>query len=443
MFSIVSFIYAPKEVPLGDGPEHQRIRQDKHDGASVNYTGAQEVDVSGTGAITIKTYLPQGIGVEIDRATGNTVSTEVNYVHHDRLGSPVAITDQAGNVKERMAYDAWGKRRSTDGSATPNTLDGIVDNCGFTNHEMLDHLDLVHMNGRVYEPLLGKFLSADPILQDPMNGQSYNRYAYVFNNPTNLTDPTGFETQGTQCRFGSGSGSCAGGEGRSPLPDQAGNKANSQAAKTEKSDGKGNTPVDAKKPGATIGPITPTLAQRTIEGMKSQGGIGLVGAVLLEDTSRVLGTAGITRKNGESYDYLADSFGCKSADCKAEALASVLSWGLGFVAPGASNLSKGGGVVAAKEAAAVTELTAAQLKNVERFMGKVPANAKESLTVRALPNEGFAAQAVSPGRVPGSSAVYEKQIDATGKTIQYTKTTYDPAGNIVHVKDKINNRVFP
>lgn len=144
-----------------------------------------------------------------------------------------------------------GQRRSTDGSATPNTLDGIVDNRGFTNHEMLDHLDLVHMNGRVYEPLLGKFLSADPILQDPMNGQSYNRYAYVFNNPTNLTDPTGFETQGAQCHFGSGSKSCAAGEGVGPLPDY--NKANSQAAKTEKSDGKGNPSVDVKKPGVSGG----------------------------------------------------------------------------------------------------------------------------------------------------------------------------------------------
>ena len=99
--------------------------------------------------------------------------------------------------------------------------------------------------------------------------------------------------------------------------------------------------------------------------------------------------------------------------------------------------------VTAKAEATAIELTASQLKNVERFMGKVPANAKDSLVVKALPNEGIAAQAVSPGRVPGSSAVYEKQIDATGKTIQYTKTTYDPAGNIVHVKDKISNGIFP
>ena len=50
------------------------------------------------------------------------------------------------------------------------------------------------MNGRVYDPLLGKFLSGDPLIQDPTNGQSYNRYSYVLNNPTNLTDPTGFES---------------------------------------------------------------------------------------------------------------------------------------------------------------------------------------------------------------------------------------------------------
>jgi RHS repeat-associated protein len=182
------------------GPEHQRIRQDKqHDGSRVNYAGAQEVELSGNGTITIKTYLPHGVGVEIDRAAANatTATTTINYVHHDRLGSPVAITDEAGNIKERMAYDAWGKRRTLDGAAingtpTPNSIDGVIDNRGFTGHEMLDHLDLVHMNGRVYEPLLGRFLSADPILQDPMNGQSYNRYAYVFNNPTNFTDPTGF-----------------------------------------------------------------------------------------------------------------------------------------------------------------------------------------------------------------------------------------------------------
>ena len=174
------------------GPEHQRTRQDRSDGSSVIYAGAQEVE-SKAGQVTVKTYWPLGVGVEIDRP-GATAS-ELNWTHLDRLGSPVAMTDDKGNLREKLAYDAWGKRRTLDGASTPDALDGQTDNRGFTGHEMLDQLDLVHMNGRVYDPLVGKFLSGDPLVQDPMNGQSYNRYSYVLNNPTNLTDPTGFRPQ--------------------------------------------------------------------------------------------------------------------------------------------------------------------------------------------------------------------------------------------------------
>ncbi|WKZ13596.1 MAG: RHS repeat-associated core domain-containing protein [Gammaproteobacteria bacterium] len=60
-------------------------------------------------------------------------------------------------------------------------------------HEHLDNLSLVHMNGRVYDPKLGRFLSADPLLGDPGNPQSLNPYSYVGNKPLSLTDPTGFE----------------------------------------------------------------------------------------------------------------------------------------------------------------------------------------------------------------------------------------------------------
>ena len=101
------------------------------------------------------------------------------------------------------------------------------------------------------------------------------------------------------------------------------------------------------------------------------------------------------------------------------------------------------GVVKKGAAKGIAELTPAQLQNVKRFTQKLPTNAKDGLSLKPLPNGGVAAQATSLGRVPGSSAVYEKQIDATGKTIQYTKTTYDPVGNIVHVKDKITGGVFP
>lgn len=85
----------------------------------------------------------------------------------------------------------------------------------------------------------------------------------------------------------------------------------------------------------------------------------------------------------------------------------------------------------------------AQTANIQRFESKIPANAKGSIETHKLPNDGVAVQATSPGEVPGSKAVYEKQIDADGNTVQMTKTTYDPNGEIVHVKDKLNNQTLP
>ncbi|WP_269532643.1 Ig-like domain-containing protein [Chitinimonas sp. BJYL2] len=170
------------------GPEHQRLKQLKQDG-SIVYAGAMEVELDSSSAVKrIKTYWPQGLGVEIEEG-GNT---QLRWTHVDRLGSVVGISDEAGNFVEQLGFDAWGKRRNLNGNGTPDSLDGQTDNKGYTGHEMLDALDLVHMNGRVYDPLVARFMSADPLIQEPEHSQSYNRYTYVWNNPTNLTDPTGF-----------------------------------------------------------------------------------------------------------------------------------------------------------------------------------------------------------------------------------------------------------
>ena len=62
---------------------------------------------------------------------------------------------------------------------------------GFTDHEHLDDFTLVHMNARVYDPKLGRFLSPDPFIQFPESTQGLNRYTYTLNNPLSFTDPTG------------------------------------------------------------------------------------------------------------------------------------------------------------------------------------------------------------------------------------------------------------
>jgi len=63
---------------------------------------------------------------------------------------------------------------------------------GFTGHEHIDLFELVNMDGRVYDPRLGRFLSPDPYVQDPTYSQSLNRYSYCVNNPLVFYDPSGY-----------------------------------------------------------------------------------------------------------------------------------------------------------------------------------------------------------------------------------------------------------
>ena len=56
------------------------------------------------------------------------------------------------------------------------------------------------MNGRVYQPNLGRMLSPDPVTQAPENAQNYNRYTYVFNNPLGYTDPSGYSGTGVSIK---------------------------------------------------------------------------------------------------------------------------------------------------------------------------------------------------------------------------------------------------
>ena len=124
---------------------------------------------------------------------------KVEYWHKDHLGSLIATTDHTGAVTEHYAYDPFGKRRyvnGTEDAAGNLVLDwSYTKNWGagrgFTGHEQLDDIGLVHMNGRIFDPTLGVFLQADPMIQDGFNLQNYNRYGYCYNNPLTCTDPSG------------------------------------------------------------------------------------------------------------------------------------------------------------------------------------------------------------------------------------------------------------
>ncbi len=121
----------------------------------------------------------------------NTQTQTWHYLHRDHLGSVEVITDASGNVavdegkEQRFSYDAFGQPRAELGD---------ISNRGFTDHEHLEESGLIHMNGRVYDPKIARFLSADILVQAPEFSQSYNRYSYVFNSPLSHIDPTGYVT---------------------------------------------------------------------------------------------------------------------------------------------------------------------------------------------------------------------------------------------------------
>ena len=148
-----------------------------------------------TPAGTKKKHYINAAGGTIGVLTLNTATSAwtTQYWHKDHLGSTVVVTDQVGAVTERMSYEPYGKRRNVNGSTDLlATLAIVTTRRGFTGHEMMDEVGLVNMNGRIYDPAISRFLSADPYIQAPGNLQSYNRYSYVMNSPFGGVDPSGY-----------------------------------------------------------------------------------------------------------------------------------------------------------------------------------------------------------------------------------------------------------
>lgn len=182
-------------------------------GASLELNYAKKPAETVWGLDKIRVYVSGPDGVALGAREWSPTKTsgpreDVYLYHADHLGSIHVVTPFAGagapaadlkNKPGRFSETAWGQRRDplTWVGAPTTTDDGGADSLtprGFTGHEMLDDLGLVHMNGRIYDPLLGRMLSADVVVQFPGSLQSYNRYSYVQNNPLTLIDPTGFNS---------------------------------------------------------------------------------------------------------------------------------------------------------------------------------------------------------------------------------------------------------
>ncbi len=111
------------------------------------------------------------------------ISRGLHFLFKDHLGSILSAFNVKGSKTFEASYDAWGKQD------VKSNMIGL--RRGYTGHEMLNEFGIINMNGRLYDPILGRFFSPDPYVQFPDFSQSYNRYSYCLNNPLKYTDPSG------------------------------------------------------------------------------------------------------------------------------------------------------------------------------------------------------------------------------------------------------------
>ncbi|MHB8474523.1 MAG: toxin TcdB middle/N-terminal domain-containing protein, partial [Gammaproteobacteria bacterium] len=183
-----SFVY--------DG-DHQRVMETTSDGTTISIhpridLGAHYEEVhKPNGTVEYKNYIYAGKEAIAVYTTRSTNVNDTRYFHKDHLGSIDTITNETGGIVERLSYDAWGKRRNGNWTDATSPIFSITHH-GFTGHEHLDDVGLINMNGRIYDPTIARFLSADPTVQSPGNPQTLNRYSYANNNPLSYTDPSGY-----------------------------------------------------------------------------------------------------------------------------------------------------------------------------------------------------------------------------------------------------------
>ena len=182
------------------GPGRSRFKRTDTDGmgraTTTLYIGSVERVTHPDATVTVRRRIG-GTAIELEGpAVGSCEADAVRYVLRDHLGSVDELINASGTKAQAMSFAAWGTRRGpSDWTDLADAAAASFDDCatrrGFTGHEMLDAVGAIHMNGRIYDPHLGRFLRADPFVQFPSNLQSHNRYSYALNNPLAYTDPSG------------------------------------------------------------------------------------------------------------------------------------------------------------------------------------------------------------------------------------------------------------
>jgi len=157
---------------------------------TIHYADSYEKEIKPGNQVRQLHYINGSDGLAAIFVRNNGQDT-LYYVHTDHLGSINVITNQSGVVVKNFSFDAWGRRRNPTNWSYSNLPSAFLFSRGYAGHEHLDQFALINMNGRVYDPILARFLSPDPFIQLPASPQNYNRFSYTLNNPLKYTDPDG------------------------------------------------------------------------------------------------------------------------------------------------------------------------------------------------------------------------------------------------------------
>lgn len=185
-----------KQFDFVYGNDAQRFKMDYRLGGQLQYSRYYSMGydlqegANGNNKSWCYIYTPAGLGAVYYTSNG---TSELLNVSCDKLGSPILLTNSAGNVVEEYSFDAWGRRRNpADWNDYTNVSPPQKMIRGYTGHEQLDEIGLINMNGRMYDPVLGWVIEPDPFVIAPFDLQNMNRYSYVLNNPLRYADPDGY-----------------------------------------------------------------------------------------------------------------------------------------------------------------------------------------------------------------------------------------------------------
>jgi RHS repeat-associated protein len=203
-----SDVTGSEEVLFSYGPDRQRVEQIYTVPGSTTeqtyYVGnggmpaPAQLEVVFNGTTNYRHYIYAGSEPVALYTRTSTGGITMSYMLEDHQGGVSAITSNAGATDVDQSFSAFGQLRNSltwSGAPTTTQLNSLLNitRQGYTFQTGLGQsMGLNHMNGRVQDAILGRFLSPDPHVPDRTNAQSYNRYTYANNNPVTLVDPSGF-----------------------------------------------------------------------------------------------------------------------------------------------------------------------------------------------------------------------------------------------------------